>query len=55
MLCTIFLHQLREYAKKPDPVMDFGKWLHMYAYDVVGELYLGDAFGFLEHNHDHGG
>lgn len=26
-----------------------------YAFDVVGELYLGEMFGFLEKNHDHGG
>lgn len=51
----LFLHHLREYAEKPDSVMDLGKWLHMYAFDVVGELYFGNAFGFLEHSHDHGG
>lgn len=26
-----------------------------YAFDVVGELYLGEMFGFLEKDHDHGG
>lgn len=26
-----------------------------YAFDVIGELYFGDRFGFLEHSHDHNG
>lgn len=25
-----------------------------YAFDVIGELYFGRMFGFLENNHDHG-
>lgn len=52
---ALFIWQLREHAKKPEPVIDMGTWLQMYAYDVVGELYFGRAFGFLEHSHDHGG
>lgn len=27
----------------------------MYAFDVIGELYFGRMFGFLEKSHDHGG
>lgn len=51
----LFVHQLREHANKTEAVIDLGKWLQMYAFDVIGELYFGKAFGFLEHNHDHGG
>jgi hypothetical protein len=25
-----------------------------YAFDVVGEIFFGDMFGFLQHSHDHG-
>jgi hypothetical protein len=28
---------------------------HRYAFDVVGELYFGEQFGFMENSHDHGG
>lgn len=54
--CTeLFLHRLREHANTTESVIDLGKWLQMYAFDVIGELYFGRAFGFLEHSHDHGG
>ncbi|KAK5168178.1 uncharacterized protein LTR77_006746 [Saxophila tyrrhenica] len=32
--------------------IDLGKWLQMYAFDVIGELYFGSAFGFLEAGDD---
>jgi hypothetical protein len=34
--------------------MDLGIWLQMYAFDVVGELFFGCQFGFLENSHDYG-
>ncbi|KAJ9631144.1 hypothetical protein H2204_008366 [Knufia peltigerae] len=33
---------------------DLGKWVQMYAFDVIGELYFGNAFGFLATGKDYG-
>lgn len=50
--CTnIFLQRMNEYADKRQAV-DIGHWLHMYAFDVVGELCFGRMFGFMENNSD---
>lgn len=54
--CTeLFLQRLREHAEKPDPTIDLGQWVQMYAYDVIGELYFGSMFGFLQKSEDHHG
>lgn len=55
----LFLGHLREHTEGnvdggQGPI-DFGTWLHMYANDIIGELYFGKAFGFLENGYDHGG
>lgn len=50
----LFLRRLREHAENAEPVIDLGRWLQMYAFDVIGELYFGNMFGFLEQSHDHG-
>jgi len=50
--CTnVFLERMTEYADKEETV-DIGHWLHMYAFDVVGELCFGNMFGFMERNTD---
>ncbi|KIX04389.1 uncharacterized protein Z518_05257 [Rhinocladiella mackenziei CBS 650.93] len=52
-LCSqLFLQRLGDCAKSATP-MDLGKWVQMYAFDVIGELYFGRMFGFMEHCHDH--
>lgn len=51
----LFLMRLNEHSEKAKPIIDFGLWLQMYVYDVIGELYFGSMFGFLENSHDHGG
>lgn len=48
----LFLRRLREHAENAEPVIDLGRWLQMYAFDVIGELYFGNMFGFLEQSHD---
>ena len=40
---------MRLYARQIDHITP------RYAFDVIGELYLGKMFGFLQKNHDHGG
>jgi hypothetical protein len=34
-------------------VVDLGQWLHWYAFDVIGELFFGKAFGFMSEAEDH--
>ncbi|KIV93696.1 hypothetical protein, variant [Exophiala mesophila] len=53
-ICSqLFMDRLSEFASQGKP-LDLGKWLQMYAFDVIGELYFGEAFGFLQNSHDHG-
>lgn len=51
----LMMIRLKEHAEADEPVMNLGRYLQMYAFDVIGELYLGEMFGFLQKNHDHGG
>ncbi|KAJ0107927.1 pisatin demethylase [Diaporthe amygdali] len=51
----LMLLRLKERAETDEPIIDLGHYLQMYAFDVIGELYLGEMFGFLQNNHDHGG
>lgn len=48
-----FIERLDGYATRAEKA-DFGLWLGMYAYDNVGSVSFGKAFGFLEHSTDHG-
>lgn len=34
--------------------LDLGQWLQMYAFDVIGELFYGQQFGFMKNRHDYG-
>lgn len=53
--CTeLFVTRLAELADQGISV-DLGLWLPMWAFDVVGELYFGSKFGFLETGKDVGG
>lgn len=51
----LFLLRLQEHAEKPEPTIDLGQWVQMYAYDVIGELYFGSMFGFLLNSEDYHG
>ncbi|KAI0482569.1 cytochrome P450 oxidoreductase [Xylariaceae sp. FL0804] len=48
----VFLQRLGEQVGSDNP-FDLGHWLQMYAFDVIGEMYFGRAFGFLEKSEDH--
>ncbi|KAL3478465.1 cytochrome P450 [Aspergillus californicus] len=48
----IWLEKLGEMAKRKES-LDLWIWSRMYAYDVIGELYFGKMFGFLEAGADH--
>ncbi|PIA92186.1 Benzoate 4-monooxygenase [Cercospora beticola] len=52
--CTeLFMARLSEFAAN-GKVLDLGTWLQMYAFDIIGELFFGQAFGFLETGSDFG-
>ncbi|KAL9080559.1 MAG: hypothetical protein Q9157_000701 [Trypethelium eluteriae] len=49
---TWLVKRLGEFADKQE-VMDLGRWLEMYAYDIVGVVFFGRSFEFLEKGFDH--
>lgn len=48
----LFVQKLGKFADGGIPI-DMGRWLQMYAFDVIGELYFGQMFGFLEKEIDY--
>ena len=53
--CTeLFVSKLAEFADT-GAAIDLGLWLPMWAFDVIGDLYFGSKFGFLETGEDVGG
>ncbi|KAF2472740.1 cytochrome P450, partial [Lindgomyces ingoldianus] len=50
---TLFLKRLGEHADQRREI-DFGEWLEMYAYDIIGQVFFGKMFGFLESGRDYG-
>ncbi|KAG9519726.1 cytochrome P450, partial [Aureobasidium melanogenum] len=49
---TILMQRLDEFAAS-ETVMNLGQWLHWYAFDVIGELFFGKAFGFMADGRDY--
>ncbi|KAI9694926.1 MAG: hypothetical protein M1822_000543 [Bathelium mastoideum] len=49
---TLLVKRLGEYANRQEG-MDLGHWLEMYAYDIVGVVFFGKSFGFVEKGVDH--
>ncbi|KAI1630389.1 cytochrome P450 [Exophiala viscosa] len=49
----LFIQRMGEYADSGQN-FDFGMWLQMYAFDVVGTLFFGKMFGFMETRSDYG-
>ncbi|KAH0841174.1 hypothetical protein AYO21_06936 [Fonsecaea monophora] len=49
---NLFMQRVGEFADRGEE-FDLGQWLQMYAFDVVGELYFGKMFGFMEHRTDY--
>lgn len=53
--CTAtFMSRLDEFVNSGETI-DLGLWLQMYAFDVIGELFYGRQFGFMETKSDYGG
>ncbi|KAH8433938.1 cytochrome P450 [Aspergillus melleus] len=51
--CTDLLVKRFGEVADQQATVDLYKWSRMYAYDVIGELYFGKMFGFLESQSDH--
>ncbi|EED11838.1 cytochrome P450, putative [Talaromyces stipitatus ATCC 10500] len=49
----LFLGRIGELADEGHNI-ELGRWLHMFAYDTIGEIFFGHMFGFMEHRFDHG-
>ncbi|KAL6706195.1 hypothetical protein ACN47E_005930 [Coniothyrium glycines] len=50
---ALFVKRLGEHADRKEEI-NLGVWLQMYAFDVIGEIFFGDMFGFLQNSEDHG-
>ncbi|KAJ9646253.1 hypothetical protein H2204_000916 [Knufia peltigerae] len=52
--CTdVFLEKMERFAAESKEI-DFGEWIQWYAFDVIGELFFGQQFGFMRDEHDYG-
>ncbi|KAF2229156.1 cytochrome P450 [Viridothelium virens] len=50
-LIGLFMHKMGKLADQNE-LMDLGVWMWRYAYDVIGELFFGQSYGFLEQERD---
>lgn len=48
----VFCEQLESRFMESKTPLDFGKWLQMFAFDVIGELTFSRRLGFLESGED---
>nr|KAK5441755.1 hypothetical protein LTR18_006677 [Exophiala xenobiotica] len=48
---ALFMSRLDEFVASKD-IFDFGQWLQMYAFDVIGEVVFSTKLGFLESRSD---
>ncbi|KIX95527.1 uncharacterized protein Z520_08647 [Fonsecaea multimorphosa CBS 102226] len=49
---NLFMQRMEAYADAGE-IVNLGEWLQWYAFDVVGELFFGKMFGFMQESHDH--
>jgi len=49
---AVFMDQMDARFVGPGRECDLGKWLQMYAFDIIGELTFSKRFGFLESGED---
>ncbi|KAF2710606.1 cytochrome P450 [Pleomassaria siparia CBS 279.74] len=49
---NLFIERLGEFADRKED-FDFGLWLEMYTFDVIGAVFYGEQFGSLKNRHDH--
>ncbi|KAF3802730.1 Cytochrome P450 monooxygenase gsfF [Colletotrichum gloeosporioides] len=47
----LLTERLGQYADSGKPC-DIGEWLHWYTFDIIGELFYGRAFGFVDEGKD---
>ncbi|KAJ5768724.1 hypothetical protein N7520_003283 [Penicillium odoratum] len=50
----VFLKKMSKLSSQARKV-DFGEWIQWFTFDVVGELFFGFQFGFMQDEHDYGG
>ncbi|KAF1974187.1 cytochrome P450 [Bimuria novae-zelandiae CBS 107.79] len=48
---NLLTERLGQFASSGKPC-DLGEWLHWYTFDVIGELFYGRAFGFIDEGKD---
>ncbi|KIX93851.1 uncharacterized protein Z520_10476 [Fonsecaea multimorphosa CBS 102226] len=48
----VFLPKMAKHADQCT-VVDLGEWIQWYTFDVIGELFFGERFGFLDGEHDY--
>ncbi|CEJ86201.1 hypothetical protein VHEMI04037 [[Torrubiella] hemipterigena] len=51
---SLFINAMETFASS-DESFDLGEWLQFYTFDVIGELFFGKTFGFMEKAEDHEG
>ncbi|RMZ80495.1 hypothetical protein DV736_g6662, partial [Chaetothyriales sp. CBS 134916] len=51
--CTLILVDMFTRIAQNTDICDLGTWLQWYTFDVIGELFFGRMFGFLEKEEDH--
>lgn len=49
---SVFFEQLDRRFVRTDQICDFGVWLQMFAFDVIGEITFSKRLGFLERAKD---
>ncbi|KAM0467643.1 hypothetical protein ACHAP7_011715 [Fusarium lateritium] len=47
----LLTERLGQFADSGKPC-DIGEWLHWYTFDIIGELFYGRAFGFIDEGKD---
>ena len=49
---AVFCSRMDDLYATSHKICDFGQWLQLYAFDVIGELTFSKRLGFLEQGHD---
>ena len=48
----LFLQRLKESSQDGIHTLDMSLWLHLFAYDCLGEINISKKFGFMEKGRD---
>jgi hypothetical protein len=49
---VMFLKKISEFTKRGPATIDLSVWVHLYAFDSLGDISNSKSFGFLESGHD---